>query len=165
MRPAEPPTLSELAGRLVGGIAAAASPEPRYLDLIMPAQDSPQPTPELRAGERFEFILRPGFLQSPQWIYETWVLSSFEIQLSGKMVAEDGELEGALVLPVVLALRHNNQARWSTDLGLQLVPTPGNPREFTFATGVFVDLQNPLHYQGGADLAFAVTGIVPHFKP
>jgi hypothetical protein len=163
--------LENLAARAARALEAPhpAEPAPVHFDLIMPPQDVT--TPELRGGEAFKYTFTPGFLQKPKWPFEVWMLSSFQLQISGSMVAEDGELgEELSALAVVLALKQNNQIRWSTNLSLPLIPTPpatvpGNPLEFTFATGVFVDLQNPLGYLGGALLEFEISGIVPHFKP
>lgn len=153
--------------RVAGAIAPPAAPAPTHrLDLIMPEQDSVSPAPELRGGESYSFDLIPGFLNRPVWPTETWVLSSFQVQLSGTLVTEDGEfVEEIRALDIVLSLQHNSQTRWSTNLSLPLIPVPASTKEFTFATGVFVDLQNPLRYEGGAHLAFIVSGIVPRLKP
>lgn len=157
--------VGNLAGRLTGA-TSAASPR-RSGALVMPPQATQQES-EFAANESYDLEFSPGFEEGPVWPVETWLLSSFQVSLSGTLsVPLELELTPEIeTLPVVLALVQNGHPVWSQNVALRLVPVLGSDkRQFKFATGVFVDLVTPLRYDAGAQPHFVVSGIVPVYKP
>lgn len=141
--------------------------ETRIGSLYMPEQTAD--SPELAAANtRYSLDFSPGFLEGPEWPVESWLLSSFQVSLSGTLVvgvALELTPENE-TLPVTLALVQNGHPVWSENLDLKLVPELGTDKQrFNFQVGVFVDLVNPLRYDAGAQPRFVISGLVPVYAP
>jgi hypothetical protein len=160
--------LDDLREALAPPPAPSPQPMPRSGSLNVPAQTTPTPGPELSAHEPFELTLSPGIPDRPSWPFETWMLKSFQIPISGTLIGQEAiELtRGGESLELTLALKQNGYPVWSQNLALPLLEVPGSKQtEFTFNSAVFVDFQNPVAYQGGGTLTFTVSGVAPAFTP
>jgi hypothetical protein len=141
--------------------------ETRIGSMYMPAQTPVEPVGEIAAHTRYAIVLGPGFPEMPVWPQETWLLKSFEVQLSGTMLTEDplNFPKGTEELDVILALEQNGAMVWSSSLSLPLLVVPvSEEREFTFTAAVFVDLVNGLPYRADSQLRFVVSGLAPSFR-
>lgn len=150
-------------GQLQQGEVVARGPQ--LGAMFMPEQSPLEPPGEIRGHTAYSIDLGPGFPEIPTWPDETWLLKSFQVELSGTLLTED-EIEFAHGenLDVVLALRQGGLRVWSQSLSLPLLVVPGTEnREFAFTASVFVDLQNGLSYSAASGLAFVVSGIAPSF--
>lgn len=156
--------IGNLAERLTGGTSPVVR---RPGALVMPTQTTGD-VDELPANASYALEFSPGFEEGPVWPVETWLLSSFQVYLSGTLTVPlelDLTAENE-TLSVILALIQNGHAVWSQNVSLRMVPVLGSDkRQFKFATGVFVDLVTPLRYDAGAQPRFVVSGIVPVYRP
>lgn len=163
------PSLAQLAAAVTGAIAPAApaGPAERPGVLVMPQQTAA--SGELAAANTsYSLPFSPGFLEGPVWPVESWLLSSFQVTLSGTVTVALGlEVKpDTETLPVVLALVQRGHPVWSQNLDLKLVPVLGSAKQrFNVQTSVFVDLTNPLRYDAGAQPEFVVSGLVPVWAP
>lgn len=159
--------LEAIRGVLDPGNSSAAEPYQRPGVLAMPEQTTGI-AQELAANTSFSLPFSPGFLQGPVWPVEAWLLSSFQITLSGALVVAVAlELKPETeTLPVTLALVQSGRPVWSQNIDLRLVPELGTDKQrFRFQTSVFVDLINPLRYEPASQPQFVVSGLVPVYKP
>jgi X-X-X-Leu-X-X-Gly heptad repeat protein len=148
--------------------APAPNPsESQIGSMYMPAQTPVEPPREIAAHTRYEIPLGPGFPELPVWPQETWLLKSFEVQLSGSLRTQDplSFTGGNEVLDVVLGLEQRGGLVWSNSLALPLVATTAatEGQEYSFTAAVFVDLVNGLPYRADAQLQWVISGLAPAF--
>lgn len=161
--------LADVASRVAAALqpAAPAGPSERPGSLAMPVQSAE--SGELAAANtRYSLEFSPGFLEGPEWPVESWLLSSFQVTLTGQLavgIALELTPENE-TLPVTLALVQNGHPVWSQNIDLKLVPELGTDKQhFNFQIGVFVDLTNPLRYDAGAQPRFVISGLIPIYRP